>query len=236
MKGLLYKDLLLVRRIIISGLSGILTACTFVIILMLGIEYGNLQEIKELEGLYDIFFKGFVFIVIATGVCFGPFAASAITEDRRSEWFKVLYSSPVSLWQEIMSRYLVAFIINTFMSLWVGILVPVIYGAAGKHFGFSDFKLVIYGWLIGMLFVLLRLPIDIIFTEKTSMIIMTSISFTVLTGFIVWLSRVEYLEIIIAKLAKVIELLYDNAIIVVTLVVIGSFSVSYFGKKNRRWA
>ncbi len=37
MKGLLYKDLLLVRKIIISGLVGIFTACLFVFIFILGI-------------------------------------------------------------------------------------------------------------------------------------------------------------------------------------------------------
>ncbi len=236
MKGLLYKDLFLVRKVIISGLGGILTAGTFIFILILGIEHGNLQEIKELEGLYDLFFKGFVFILIGTGVCFGPFAASAITEDRRSEWFKVLYSSPITLGKEIVSRYLVAFIINTFMSLWVGILLPIIYGAGGKNFGFDDFKQIIYGWLVGMLVVLVRLPIDIIFDEKKSVIIMTGITFAILTGFMIWLSQVEYLDIIIGELAKVIEFIYHNAVIVVTLVITGSFAISYFGKKNRRWA
>ncbi len=236
MKGLLYKDLLLIREIIISGLSGIFSTCVSVFILILGIEHGNLQEIKELEGLYDLFFKGFIVFVIGMGTIYGPYVSSAITEDRRSEWFKVLYSSPVTLWQEILSRYLVAFIINIIMSFCTGIFVPILYLAAGRSFGLGDFKLVIYGWLVGMLIILVRLPIDIIFTEKVSIIIMTSISFVVLTIFMIWLSQVQYLDIIIAELAKVIEFIYNNAVVIICLVVIGSFLLSYFGKRNRRWA
>ncbi len=236
MKGLLYKDLLLVRKIIIIGLGELFFSCLFVFILILGIEHGNLHEVKELEGLYDLFFKGYTILVIGTGTIFGPCAASAITEDRKSEWFKVLYSSPVTLWQEILSRYIVAFIINTIMSLSTGVLIPVLYLAAGRSFGLEDFKMIIYGWLIGILIVLVRLPIDIIFTEKISVIIMTSLSFIIITGFMIWLSQVQYLEIIIAKLATLLKFIYNNGIIVVGLVVIGSFLIAYFGKKNRRWA
>ncbi len=175
-------------------------------------------------------------MVIGVATTFAPFSASAIIEDRKSEWFKVLYSSPVTLWQEILSRYVVAFIINTIMSLSAGVLIPSLYLAADRNFGLEDFKMIVYGWLIGILIVLLRLPLDIIFTEKTSVIIMTSITFAILTGFLIWLSQVEYLDIIIAKLATVLKFIYNNGIIVVGLVVIGSFLTAYFGKKNRRWA
>ena len=236
MKGLLYKDFLLVRKNIILGFLTIASGALFAIIFILGMNIGNLQELKELDEIYNLFFKGTIYTLCLAGATVALSSSSSIEQDDKAEWYKVLYSSPITIWQEIFSRYIVAFLVNTIMCVWSGCLLPMVYMAGKERFGFAECKIILYCWLIGMILILIRLPLDIVFSAKNSAIISGSI----LTAFAIamtgWLGVEEETEKIVSTLAGWIRWIYDHGIFVVIAVVGISFSVSYFGKRNRRWA
>ena len=236
MKGLLYKDLYLIRKNIIGGMGFLLATFVWNIIIVLGMTRGNLQAMKEESDIFELFFKGFIFLMIFTGVYVSLTSASAIDMDEKSEWFKVLYASPVTIWQEIMSRYLLAFIVNTLMTIWSACLLPFLYFAGEKSFGASEMKNIAYCWIFGMIAILLRLPLDIIFPAKVSMGIMIGFIAVVMTGFMVWLFDVEEVEIIFGTIAGWVDFIYKNRLIVMLCIIVISFVASYIGKKNRRWA
>lgn len=236
MCGLLYKDFLLIRKNIIIGFLSIAGGMLVAIIFILGMNIGNFGELKELDEVYNLFFKGTIYSVCLAGVTVALSSSSSIEEDHKAEWYKVLYSSPINVWQEICSRYIVAFSVNTIMSIWAGCLLPMVYMAGNETFGFNEFKTVLYCWLIGILAILIRLPIDIIFSAKTSVVISGSILGILAIAITVWLILEENTEIIIETIAGWINWIYDHGIFVVIAVVVTSFFASYLGKRNRRWA
>ncbi len=236
MKGLLYKDLFLVRKNIIVGLLSIAGGVLFAVIFILGMNVGNFQEIKELPDVYNLFFKGTIGMVCLGGSTTALSSASSLEQDYKAEWYKVLYSSPMNIWQEICSRYILAFLVNTIMAIWAGVLLPFVYLAGNEDFGFAEFKMVIYCWLIGMIVILIRLPIDIVFSPKTSVAISCSFMGVLLIAFMVWLSGDQDIEQVFATMIKWIDWIYDRGVVVVIMVVLASFAFSYFCKKNRRWA
>ena len=236
MSGLLYKDLILVRKNIIMGLLMILGGVAFAIITILGMNIGNFQEIKELSDVYNLFFKLTIFWVCLGGVTVALTSFSSIEQDHKAEWYKVLYSSPINVWQEIFSRYILAFLVNTIMCAWAGILLPLVYMAGDASFGFAEFKAVVYCWLIGIFGILIRLPIDIIFSAKTSVAISCSLMGALLVVAMGWLMVEEDTEKIIRTVAGWMDWVYQHGVLMVIAVVVASFSVSYLGKRNRRWA
>ncbi len=236
MSGLLYKDVLLVRKNIILGLLSIAGGVLAAIIIILGMNIGNLQEYKEMPEVYNLLFKGTIFMVCFTGIGVALTSSSSIEQDHKAEWYKVLYSSPINIWQEIFSRYILAFLVNTIMCAWAGVLLPIVYMTGNQSFGFTEFKTVIYGWLVGILVILVRLPIDIVFSTKTSMIISCSLMCLFLFAFMVWLSGSQDVEQLIRTGINWIEWIYDHGVVIVVTVVVTSFAFSYFGKRNRRWA
>ena len=236
MLGLIYKDLVLVRKNILMGFLTIAGMALFAIIFILGMNIGNFQEMKELDLIYDLFFKGAIFYVCGSGITVSLTSASAIEQDHKAEWYKVLYASPINVWQEIFSRYIVAFLVNTIMNIWSAILLPIVYMSGNETFGFKEFKTVIYCWLAGLIIILIRLPIDIIFSAKTSVIICCSLSFIFLVAIMAWLMLEENIEVIFKTIKSWFDWIYNHGALVVIGVVVASFSVSYFGKRNRRWA
>lgn len=236
MLGLIYKDLVLVRKNILMGFLTIAGMALFAIIFILGMNIGNFQDMKELDLIYDLFFKGAIFYVCGSGIIVSLTSSSAIDQDHKAEWYKVLYSSPMNVWQEIFSRYVVAFLVNTIMNIWSAILLPIVYMSGNESFGFKEFKTVIYCWLAGLLIILIRLPIDIIFSAKTSVVICCSLSFVFLVAVMVWLMMEENIEVIFNTIKDWFDWIYNHGAFVVITVVVASFSASYFGKRNRRWA
>lgn len=236
MLGLLYKDFILVRRNIIVGFVSIAGGVLLAIIFILGMNIGNLQELKELPDVYNLFFKGTIFSVCLAGISTALTSSSSIEQDHKAEWYKVLYSSPINIWQEIFSRYILAFLVNTLMCAWAGVLLPLVYMAGNESFGYGEFKLVLYGWLLGLIVILIRLPIDIVFSAKTSVIISCSLMLIFLVAVMYWLTCAQDMEKMIASIIGWVEWIYDHAAVIVVTVVMASFAFSYFGKKNRRWA
>ncbi len=236
MSGLLYKDFLLVRKNIILGLLYIVGYVLFAIIFILGMNIGNLQEFKELPDVYNFFFKGSIFMVCMGGVTVALTSASSIEQDHKAEWYKVLYASPINLWQEIFSRYILAFLVNTIMCVWAGVLLPLVHMAGNEVFGFAEFKTVIYCWLGGILVILVRLPIDIVFSAKTSVVISCSLLGAFLVAFMFWLNGAQDIEQLFATVIGWMNWIYDRGVMIVITVVVTSFAFSYFGKRNRRWA
>ncbi len=236
MLGLLYKDIILVRKNIIvglvSGVGGVLFALTFI----LGMNIGNFQEFKELPDVYNLFFKGTIFTLCLGGISVALTSSSSIEQDHKAEWYKVLYSSPINIWQEIFSRYILAFLVNTIMCAWSGVLLPLVYMAGNESFGLAECKTVIYCWLVGIIVILVRLPIDIVFSAKMSVVISCFLMFAFLVAFMVWLTGVQDVEQMITTAVGWIDWVYDHAVVLVTAVVVASFAFSYFGKRNRRWA
>ena len=236
MLGLIYKDLVLVRKNILMGFLTITGMALFAIIFILGMNIGNFQEMKELDLIYDLFFKGAIFYVCGSGITVSLTSASAIEQDHKAEWYKVLYSSPINVWQEIFSRYVVAFFVNTIMNIWSAILLPIVYMSGNESFGFKEFKMVIYCWLAGLLIILIRLPIDIIFSAKVSVVICCSLLGVFLVACMAWLMMEENIEVIFNTIKDWFDWIYNHGALVVIAVVIASFSASYFCKRNRRWA
>lgn len=236
MTGLLYKDFLLIRKNVIAGIISIAGAVLFAIIFMLGMNIGNFQEFKELPDVYNLFFKGTIFTLCFSGIGVALTSSSSIEQDHKAEWYKVLYSSPINIWQEIFSRYIVAFLVNTLMCAWAGVLLPFVYMAGNEAFGLTEFKAVIYGWLVGMIVILIRLPIDIVFSAKTSTVISCSLMGAFLVAFMVWLMKEPDIEQIFTTIIRGIDWIYNRGVFVVMAVVMVSFAFSYFGKRNRRWA
>lgn len=236
MLGLIYKDLVLVRKNIMMGFLVIAGVALFAIIFILGMNVGNFQEMKELGDIYNLFFKGCILYVCGAGITVSLSSSSAIEQDHKAEWYKVLYSSPINIWQEIFSRYIVAFLINTIMSIWSAMILPLVYMSGNESFGFKEFKTVIYCWLAGILIILIRLPIDIIFSAKTSVIICCSLSGAFLVAIMAWMTMEENIEVIFKIIKGWFDWIYDHGALVVIAVVVASFSASYFGKRNRRWA
>lgn len=236
MLGLLYKDFILVRRNIIVGFVSIAGGVLLAIIFILGMNIGNLQELKELPDVYNLFFKGTIFSVCLAGISTALTSSSSIEQDHKAEWYKVLYSSPINIWQEIFSRYILAFFVNTLMCAWAGVLLPLVYMAGNESFGYGEFKLVLYGWLLGLIVILIRLPIDIVFSAKTSVIISCSLMLVFLVAVMYWLTCAQDMEKMVASIIGWFEWIYDHAAVIVVTVVMASFAFSYFGKKNRRWA
>ena len=236
MLGLLYKDFILIRKNIIVGLVSIADGVLVAIIFILGMNIGNFQELKELPDVYNLFFKGTIFMLCLGGISVALTSSSSIEQDHKAEWYKVLYSSPINIWQEIFSRYIMAFLVNTLMCTWAGVLLPFVYMVGNEKFGFVEFKTVIYCWIIGILVILIRLPIDIVFSAKMSVVISCSLMFAFLVAFMVWLTGVQDIEQMITTVIGWIDWVYNHAVVIVMTVVMASFAFSYFGKKNRRWA
>ncbi len=236
MAGLLYKDLILVRKNVMMGFLTISGMALFAIIFILGMNVGNFQEIKELKEIYNLFYKGAIFYVCGSGITVSLSSSSAIEQDHKAEWYKVLYASPINVWQEIFSRYILAFLVNTIMSIWSAIILPIVYIAGNETFGFKEFKVVIYCWLAGILVILIRLPIDIIFSAKVSVVICCSLMGVFLVAIMAWLMMEENTEVIFKTVKGWFDWIYNHGVLVVLAVVVASFSASYFGKRNRRWA
>ncbi len=236
MLGLIYKDLILVRKNILMGFLTIAGMALFAIIFILGMNVGNFQEMKEMDDLYNLFFKGAILYVCGSGITVSLTSSSAIEQDHKAEWYKVLYASPINVWKEILSRYIVAFLINTIMNIWSAILLPMVYMSGNENFGFKEFKTVIYCWLAGILIILIRLPIDIIFSAKTSVIICCSLLGVFLVAIMAWLMMEENIEVIFKTVKDWFDWIYNHGALVVIAVVVASFSASYFCKRNRRWA
>lgn len=236
MLGLIYKDLFLVKKNLLLGFMTIAGMALFAIIMILGMNIGNFQELKEEELVYNLFYKGCILYVCSAGITVSLTSASAIDQDHKAEWYKVLYSSPVNIWQEIFSRYLVAFLINTVMSIWSAIILPLVYMSGNEAFDFKEFKVVIYGWLVGILIILIRLPIDIIFSTKVSVIICCSLLGVFLVAIMAWIMTEKDIEVIFETAKGWFDWIYTHGALVVIAVVVASFSASYFCKRNRRWA
>jgi len=236
MAGLLYKDLYLVRKNILLGLVSIAGGVLLAVIFILGMNVGNFQEMKELGNVYNLFFKSTIFGVCLAGICVALTSSSAIDQDHKAEWYKVLYASPINIWQEILSRYILAFVVNTIMCAWAGVLLPFVYMAGETTFGFAEFKAVIYCWLAGLIVIMIRLPIDIIFPAKISVGISCTILGLIVIALTAWIMLEEETEKIIKTVVGWMSWVYDHGVLIVIAVVIASFSFSYFGKRNRRWA
>ena len=236
MLGLIYKDLVLVRKNVIMGFLTIAGVALFALIFILGMNIGNFQELKEEEFIYNLFYKGCILYVCGAGITVSLTSSSAIDQDHKAEWYKVLYSSPINIWKEIFSRYIVAFLVNTIMTIWSAIILPTIYLAGNEPYGFKEFKVVIYCWLAGLLIILIRLPIDIIFPAKVSVVICCMSLGVFLIAFMFWMANEENIEVIFRTVKNCFDWIYNHGVLVVIAVVVASFSASYFGKRNRRWA
>lgn len=234
MKGLLYKDLYLIRNNILIGMGIILGVSAFAIIVVLGMTRGNFKSISEETDIFNLFFKGAIIVVAGTGIYTALSSASAIDMDDKSEWFKVLYASPITALQEVVSRYLLAFIVNTLMTAWAAIIIPFIYLAGNRAYGMQEMKLIMCCWLFGILLIFIRLPIDIVFPAKVSTAISVGIISAVLIGLTVWITVADNI-VVIDCIIRGIRFVYKYGIVFIAGTIILSFTASYLGKKNRRW-
>ncbi len=235
LKGLLYKDFYLIRNNILIGMGIILGVSLFAVILVLGMTKGNFKSISEDTNIFNMFFKGAILIVAGTGIYTALSSASAIDSDDKSGWFRVLYSSPVTALQEVVSRYLLALIVNTLMTAWAAIIIPFIYFAGNKGYGMEEVKLIVCCWLFGILMIFIRLPIDIVFPAKVSTAISVGIISAILFGLMVWITVAGDTKVFDCILRGV-RFVYKYGVAFVAGTVMISFTSSYLGKKNRRWA
>ena len=235
MKSLLYKDLYLIKGKILIGMAIILAVSMIGVIVVLGMTKGNFRSFAEEAVLFDLFMQGFILLVIGTGIYTALNSASAIEMDEKSEWYKVLYASPISVRAEIASRYVLAFLVNTIMTLWATCMMIAIYAAAGKSYGAEEMKLTGYCFIFGICMILIRLPIDITFPAKMSSAISVGIIVTLLCALIIWMA-ITGISTVFDSLEKATKLVKKYAVLIIALISAVSITVSYYGKKNRRWA
>lgn len=235
LKGLFYKDLYLIKGKILTGMAIILAVSMIGVILILGMTKGNFRSLEEEADIFHLFVQGSAVLVVGTGIYTALNSASAIEMDEKSEWFKVLYSSPVPAHMEIASRYVLAFFVNTIMILWAALMMFAIYAAGGRSYGAEELKVTGYCFLLGICMIMLRLPIDILFPAKMSSAISVGIIMTVICALIIWMA-VAGNSAVIDSLTHAMKLVKKYAGLLMAAICAVSVSVSYFGKKNRRWA
>ncbi len=234
MKGLLYKDIYLIKGKILAGIVVVFAVSMLGVIMILGMTKGNFQSFAEEADVFRLFMQLFVVLIIGTGVYTALNSASVIDMDEQSEWFKILYASPVSVRVEIASRYVLAFLVNIIMTLWAMCMICLIYAAAGKGYGADEFKLTGYCFVFGICLILIRLPIDIIFPAKVSTAISVGIMMTLICALIIWMAIAGNASVF-DSLVKAMKLVKKYAVPIIAFVGAASILVSYYGKKNRRW-
>lgn len=235
MKGLLYKDLCLIKKPLINALLIMSVVSAFFIMLLLGLTIGNFQFdfvdtsfIKTAANFCTIFI-GFM------GIYFSLSGCRVMEMDEKSEWYKVLYSSPVSLGAEITSRYCLIFIYIFITTVYTCILQPVFLLICDISYGKEAFKIILFIFAANIIFTMIRLPLEIIFSAKLSTIINIVFIFVLLAGLMVWLSTAQDLTIFIRQFIDIVEGIRKYAVILLLILICVSYSVSYFFKGKRRY-
>ncbi len=235
MLGLLYKDFLLVRKNLALGFLEIIGMAVAAIIVIGGMNYGNFRELAELGNLYNILYNAVVICLYIGGIATALVTASAIDQDYKAEWYKVLYASPVNPWTEICSRYIMGFAVNTMACIVISAILPILYLAGNVPLEFSNYKAVLCCWLVGMILILLRLPLDIVFTAQVSTAIAMSVLCVVMLGASFWIATRD-IEVVIITAKGWLDFIVDHGVILMISLTLASFAFSYFGKRKRRWA
>ena len=235
MYGIIYKHLCLAGKHIIIGMLIILAFTIFAVIFLLGMRFGNFQDLQNLGNLYPLFLQGCIACTGMIAVYTALNASSVIVLDEKAKWYQVLYASPVTVWQEIMSRYILVFLIHTLLCVWTGLLLPFLALAGDQTLGHSTIKALIVIWMSGILLIMLRLPFDILLPSRISNVIVITFTFALLISFITWMAYVADMERIVASVQDGFQSIYDNRFAIIPGIVCMSFAISYYGKKNRRW-
>lgn len=235
MWGLLYKDFLLIKHNLITGFLGIIATALALMIVIAGMNYGNFREVAETGNLYQIFYQACILFLYFGGIGTALMSASSIDQDHKAEWYKVLYASPVTPWTEICSRYIMGFAVNTLACVLISILLPFLYKVGNVDLTLSNYKAVLCCWLVGMILILLRLPLDIVYPANVSTAISLTVLAIVMFAFIFWNVNVDIEEVVITVKGW-LDFILDHGVILMILLTLASFAFSYFGKKSRRWA
>lgn len=234
MKGLLYKDLHLVKKTVLTGIIFIVVASLFVEIITLGFTVGNFKLDDENE-IKNTIIRSFVLLVAGCGIGNTLMCSNVMAMDEMSGWYRVFDSSPVPAWKEILSRYILMIILNTLFTAMFGIIQPIILISGECGYGMEQIKLTAYMWLAGFILICLMLPIEILFPAKRATAIRITLNILILAGLIVWLSIVEYLDIIIAAIADFMKLMYRFRFVLIPALGVFSYMVVYLCRRMCGW-
>lgn len=236
--GLLYKDLLLAKKNMRTSFWFLFVLFCLGVITLLGITIGNFGT----EDLYELFpdivettLKVLIGVMGWNGIFFAFNSINVMLQDEESGWYKMLYASPVPLWKEVLSRYLLVIVINTVFVLVQMLFYPFLCMAAQKDFQVEHLR--IYGiiWLAGSVFAFLHLPIDIIFPVKVSAVINIGILSVVGIGLVLLITITDHLEKIIENVVGFISKMYEFGAVVFIVLFLVSFGISMLVKGRRRY-
>lgn len=234
MKGLIYKDFLLMKTELILALI-ILFICGIAdVIIMLGAQIGNFQNDiftgETLEGV----FKGSVVVIGLIGVVVVFTTMGIFDEDEKAEWYRVLYASPITLHQELLERYLFLFLVNVFYGAVCMLMQPMMYQITNIPYTWADLKLMFIPMVIGILIVCIRVPFDVLFPTKKSNAIFLVVEFACVLAFVMCI-------MVMGDIVKLIDIIKEAALklwgvsgIVVLLAFCLSYGITYSCKRRRR--
>lgn len=110
MKGLLLKDLMLHRKMLVRIVSGYMFTGGFAVLIVLSMYYGNLKGVlMQLDVFNRSGIQGMVSFVSFCVALMGGYMATSVsdlfTQDEKADFGKVLYSLPVGDRERIRARY-----------------------------------------------------------------------------------------------------------------------------------
>lgn len=233
MKGLLYKDLHLAGKTLFTGTLIVIVASLFAVIFTLGLTVGNFRS--DDDKLKEMFIKGFTLLIAGLGITLTHMCSNVMAMDEQSGWYKVLDASPVPAWKEILSRYILLIIVNTFFTLLNAIIHPVIFISGKCGYGREQIVMLAYIWLTGFVLICLSLPSEIVFPYKLAAAIRITVLFIIMLGLMIWLSSVEYLDVIIAEIGAFIKLMYRFRALLIPGLGIFSYMTVYLCRRKCGW-
>lgn len=233
MRALLYKDLCLSRKKFMFGIFAECLVAGFAAIALLGFTVGNFKAADLSDEMIAALSKICVVFLGGVGIFCSLNLTTVIDDDGECGWNKYQCAMPISVYTEVLSRYLLLIFGNTIMALCTAALAPLIFWSANGRFQISSFKLVVYIWLVGLFLALFRLPVEILFSAKTSTIIWACVYLGLGILFIISLMFIE-LEDIFEGVVKIAPFFYKNCLVWFLVLGILSFGIAVLGKRKHR--
>lgn len=234
MKALIYRDWCMLKKSIFYGILCMLVACCIGIITMLGITKGNFRIDDEPQLTQMI--VNIVWVIMAMlSILLTLFCCNIKDMDDKSGWYRVLYSSPIALWKELASRYVMLIISNTFFTVLYAVMQLIIMLSGGFTYGIEEMKTVAYVWLIGFILICLRLPTDILLSSKESTAVSVVFSTFLIIVFMILMMASDSDMEFYSKVADWLKFLHQHCVIIVIGLGAVSYTATYLCKRNHRW-
>lgn len=158
MKGLLLKDLLLMKKQILCMLLGILLMYSLGILVVLSIYYGNFRTVLNDFSMDTLLLFMSGFMGILSGFLTSSFTLT-FEEDRIADFFKVSCMVPVDNKGRILAKYILYASYIGIHLLTHSIMLPVLYAVAKRPLNSLAFFIILAVMSVSMVFLLIELPL-----------------------------------------------------------------------------